>query len=188
MASTHRSPLFLCLAALALAAGAQCSRGAQSPTVQPDPGQHPAPAPPAPATATPPPPAAPEPPAAPVAAAVQPAGPRAELQGDHYRLVVALAPPPATPGASTMTLELRAGEGYHMNDLYPTQLALTASNATAPAVVRRAEGTITQELVSFRVPVQVASAGAVVRGTARFAVCSADTCIPQTRDFAVNLP
>lgn len=133
---------------------------------------------------------APSAPSATAAAAVpvEPTGPSAALTGEHYALTVALAAPSAVPGESALTVELRGTDGFHVNDLYPHGLQLTATNATAPAQVRRAEATeVTQERAAFRVPVQVTAAGAVVRGTARFAVCSAENCVPMTRDFAVAL-
>lgn len=127
--------------------------------------------------------------AAPSAApAVEPNGPNAELTGEHYALTVALSAPSAVPGESALTVELHGTDGFHMNELYPHALRLSATNATAPEQVRRAEATeVSQARAAFRVPVQVTAAGAVVRGTARFAVCSAENCVPMTRDFAVAL-
>lgn len=122
------------------------------------------------------------------APAVEPTGPSAELTGEHYALTVALSAPSAVPGESSLTVELHGTDGFHMNELYPHALRLSATNATAPEQVRRAEATeVTQQRAAFRVPVQVTAAGAVVRGTARFAVCSAENCVPMTRDFAVAL-
>jgi hypothetical protein len=134
------------------------------------------------------------PPAAPVPAVPAPAapaanGPRAEISGEHYSLAAAIEAPPAIPGASTVTVEVRATDGFHMNDLYPSSVVdLHATDATAPAAVRRAEAQeISQQRVAFRVPVQVTGAGASVQGTVRFAVCSAENCFPRTQAFAVAL-
>ena len=122
------------------------------------------------------------------APAVEASGPSAELTGDHYALTVALAVPSATPGSTTLTVEVRGTDGFHVNELYPHALALTATNATAPANVRRGEAAeVSQQRAAFRVPVEVTAAGATVRGTARFAVCSAENCVPMQRDFAVAL-
>ena len=116
-------------------------------------------------------------------------GPRAALTGDHYALTAALGAPPTVPGAASLSVEIRATGGYHVNELYPVNLRLQASNATAPAELRRADvAELTREVAAFRVPVQVTAAGATVRGTYRFAVCSESNCVPQEREFAVALP
>jgi hypothetical protein len=139
------------------------------------------------------PPAAPVPavpaPAVPAPAAPVASGPRAEINGEHYSLAAAIEAPPAIPGASTVTVEIHATDGFHMNDLYPSSVVdLGATDATAPAAVRRAEAQeISQQRVAFRVPVQVTGAGASVHGTVRFAVCSAENCFPRTQSFAVAL-
>ncbi len=141
--------------------------GAQPPVVAPPP--------------VPPPVVAPPPPAA--------SGPRAELSGEHHVLTATLAPPGAVPGDGNLTVEVHGAAGYHVNNLYPVALELHATNATAPAQLRRADvAQLTQEVASFRVPVHVTGAGATVTGSMRFAVCSAENCIPQTQAFAVNLP
>lgn len=127
--------------------------------------------------------------AADVLAPVVPSGPRVELTGDHAVLTVELAPPPVVPGATTLTLEVRGTDGFHVNELYPTAVDLQATNATTRTQLRRGDAVqISQQLASFRVPVQVTGPGATVRGTARFAVCSEENCIPQERQFAVALP
>jgi hypothetical protein len=167
---------------LVVAAASGCSRNPSSqaaPTVTPTAPAQPSPPAPAPATAAE---------AGAPAAPATPSGPRAELTGEHYALTVALAPPATVPGESTLTVELRGTGGFHVNELYPTAVDLQATNATTRPQLRRGDGQISQQLAAFRVPVQVTGAGATVRGTMRFAVCSEENCVPQERAFAVALP
>jgi hypothetical protein len=171
---------------LTVAAATGCSRSRENPAGPTPELSGAATAAPAPApTAAPAPAPAPEAPAAPV----QPSGPRAELTGEHYALTVDLGAPTAVPGQGTLTVEVRGTDGFHVNELYPTGLELQATNATAPErLQRRDTSQLTQELAQFRVPVQVTGTGATVRGTARFAVCSAENCELKQREFAVALP
>jgi hypothetical protein len=111
------------------------------------------------------------------------------MTGEHHVLSATLAPPSAVPGDGNLTVEVHGASGYHVNNLYPVALDLQATNATAPAQLRRADvAQLTQEVASFHVPVHVTAAGATVTGTMRFAVCSEQNCVPQTQAFAVNLP
>jgi hypothetical protein len=104
-------------------------------------------------------------------------------------LTAALAAPTQVPGDATLTVEVHGASGYHVNSLYPVALELHATNANAPAQLRRADvAELTQAVASFRVPVHVTGRGAAVTGTMRFAVCSEQNCVPQTQAFAVNLP
>ncbi|MEI8254692.1 MAG: hypothetical protein WCJ30_03380 [Deltaproteobacteria bacterium] len=167
---------------LSILAMSACKRGGASPpSVAPE-----APANnggPAPVLAAPP---VPTPPVAPPPTAN---GPRAELTGEHHVFTATLAPPTAVPGDGSLTVELHGAAGYHVNNLYPVALDLQATNATAPAQLRRADvAQLTQEIASFRVPVHVTGGGATVTGTMRFAVCSAENCVPQSQAFAVSLP
>lgn len=121
-----------------------------------------------------------------------PSGPRTQISSEHYTIDVQLAPPSAVPGESTMTVEIRGKNGFHVNERAPVGLDLTTTNATARAEWRAADvSQRTQEVVAFRVPVQVTGAGAVVRGTARAVVCRTGEegiCEFVTRPFAVSLP
>lgn len=116
-------------------------------------------------------------------------GPHAQLTGEHHVLSATLAAPTAVPGDANLVVEVHGASGYHVNNLYPVALDLQATNATAPAQLRRANvAQLTQEVASFHVPVHVTGAGALVTGTMRFAVCSEQNCVPQSQAFAVNLP
>jgi hypothetical protein len=135
---------------------------------------------------TPPPPTAPT---APAANLPPPSGPAATVNGEHYALNAAVTHPGAVPGDAALTVEVHASDGYHVNNLYPVALDLTPTNATAQTQLRRADvAELSQAVASFRVPVHVTGAGAALRGTMRFAVCSADQCVPHQESFAVAVP
>lgn len=200
---TKGSMAALGLTVLAVTAAGACSRNnPPPPTVDPAPGTPAANAPPANNTAGAPgtvaqpsanpaaPPSGSGAPTGPApGAGATPAGPSANLTGEHHVVTVALSRPTAVPGEAALTVEVRATGGFHMNELYPSGLRLAATNATAPAELRRTDAQeATQQRLAFRVPVQVSAAGPTVRGTARFAVCSAENCVPQSQEFAVNLP
>ena len=148
----------------------------------------PATPPPAPAT----PPAAP-PPAQPVAvadasAAARADGPRAELTDPRYRIVAEISEGTGENPA-TLNVELRGGEGYHVNEQYPIALDLDVRNGQAPRpTMRRGDAAeFTQAVARFTTPIQNAGPGTEVAGRFRFAVCTAENCVPETRNFVVAL-
>ena len=60
--------------------------------------------------------------------------------------------------------------------------------STEKPSLRRADAAeYTQAVARFAVPVQRAGARTVVLGRMRFAVCSAENCVPETRNFAVAI-
>ncbi|MBL8681198.1 MAG: hypothetical protein JNK05_18620 [Myxococcales bacterium] len=116
-----------------------------------------------------------------------PAGPRAEVPGEHCALTAALTSPAAVPGPTTVEVQLDAKDGFHINELDEVQLQLEGSNATVRAELARTDATeSTQDKIKFVVPVQVAAAGAGVRGRLRFSVC-ASVCVRQRLAFNVAL-
>jgi hypothetical protein len=137
----------------------------------------------------PPPSAQNAPPAVPAAPVAPPTAPTAAVNGDHYLLNANVTHPPAVPGDVSLTVEVHASDGYHVNNLYPVALDLTPTNATSQTQLRRADvAQLSQEVASFRVPVHVTGSGASLRGTMRFAVCSAEQCVPHSESFAVAVP
>lgn len=116
-----------------------------------------------------------------------PAGPRAEIPGEHCALTAALTSPAAVPGPTTVEVQLDAKDGFHINELDDVQLQLEGSNATLRAELARTDATeSSQDKIKFVVPVQVTAAGAGVRGRLRFSVC-ASVCIRQRLAFNVAL-
>lgn len=117
-----------------------------------------------------------------------PLGPRAEVSGEHCALTATLAGPPAVPGDGTIDVQLEAKDGFHINELDEVQLQLEGTSATVRGELARTDATeSTQDRIKFVVPVQVASAGAAIRGRLRFSVC-ASVCIRQRLAFQVGLP
>ena len=154
-----------------------CNR-ATPPAVAPE-----APAVAAPATPTPP----PIPVVAPAAAAAS--GPRAEFTEPSFVLTAALTAGAAAADPATLAVELRGNGHFHVNDQYPVSLELDVRDgSTAKPSLRRADAAeYTQGLARFAVPVQRAGARTVVLGRLRFAVCSAENCVPESRNFAVAI-
>ncbi|MBI5512665.1 MAG: hypothetical protein HY909_02800 [Deltaproteobacteria bacterium] len=114
---------------------------------------------------------------------------RQDLNGPNYTLVVGLAPIPS-PGDTTFNFELHGTTGYHVNEQYPIAIELELANATASKSTLRREDAAeyTQAGARFAFPIHTTAPGARVQGRARFAVCSAENCVPETRTFAVALP
>lgn len=117
-----------------------------------------------------------------------PDGPRAVLTDPRYRLVAELTDGTGENPAM-LNVELRGAEGYHVNDLYPIALDLDVRNGQAPKpTMRRADAAeFSQAVARFTTPVQNAGPGTEVTGRLRFAVCTAENCVPETRNFAVAL-
>ncbi|MBL8600726.1 MAG: hypothetical protein JNK72_02280 [Myxococcales bacterium] len=169
--------LFAVLGASMAALG--CQRGENAtptPAVRPEPATPPA-----------------APPSAPAANAapgdeLQPSGPRAELRETTFLLTAAVTPGAAGAPAS-LAIELHGAGGYHVNELYPIAVDLDLRNATTPKTnLRRADAAeYAQSGARFAVPITSTGAGTTVRGRVRFAVCSAENCVPETRNFAVAL-
>lgn len=178
----------LAAACLTLALAA-CSRGGSNPDPPPPP-----PVPPSTATPTP---ASPSTAAAPEQtptnnpmppSAVQPSGPHMDVRAANFVIAANLAPSPSGP--AQFTLELHGEAGYHVNDQYPVSLELDVRNGTtAKTSLRRADAAeLSQAACRFAALVQSTGPGTAVHGRFRFAVCSAENCIPETREFAVAMP
>jgi hypothetical protein len=115
-----------------------------------------------------------------------PSGPRAEHGESDFALVAEL-----TAGApASLSVELRGAGGYHVNEQYPIAIDLDVRNGSAQKTnLRRADAAeYTQERARFVVPVTAQGPGTTVRGRVRFAVCSAENCVPKSQNFAVALP
>jgi hypothetical protein len=122
----------------------------------------------------------PPPPTPSTAPTAEASGPRAELSEPSFA--------GATPAApASLTVELRGAGHFHVNELYPVALELDVRDgSTAKPSLRRADAAeYTQALARFVAPVQRAGARTVVLGRLRFAVCSAENCVPESREFAV---
>ncbi len=142
----------------------------------------------------PPPPPAVEPPAHPAAQpAAQPvaqaeaSGPRAEFTTASYRLAAVIAPGADAAAPASLTVELHGEGHFHVNDQYPVALELDVRDGSTPkASLRRADAAeFTQRALRYVAAIQRAGARTVVHGRLRFAVCSAENCVPESQNFAV---
>ena len=130
----------------------------------------------------------PAPPAATVAPAA-PAGPTAQISEASFVLTAALTGG-ATPAApASLAVELHGAGHFHVNELYPVSLELDVRDGSTPKPsLRRADAAeFTQAVARFTAPVQRAGARTVVHGRLRFAVCSAENCVPESRNFDVAI-
>jgi hypothetical protein len=119
-----------------------------------------------------------------------PAGPRADVPGEHCALTASLTGPTGADHVGPGTLEVRldAKDGFHVNELDEVQLQLEGTQSVVRAELARTDATeSTADHVRFVVPVQVTGAGASVRGRLRFSVC-ASVCVRQRLAFTVALP
>lgn len=123
------------------------------------------------------------------AAAADASGPRAEISEPSFVLTAVLTAG-ATPAApASLAVELRGAGHFHVNEQYPVVLELDVRDgSTEKPSLRRADAAeYTQAVARFTVPVQRAGARTVVLGRMRFAVCSAENCVPESRNFAVAI-
>ena len=164
-------------ACLGLLLSLGCERAASPPVTPEPPAVAPPVSPPAPAPAV----------AAPAAADAS--GPRAEISEPSFVLTAALTAG-ATPAApASLAVELRGAGHFHVNEQYPVVLELDVRDgSTEKPSLRRADAAeYTQAVARFTVPVVRAGARTVVLGRMRFAVCSAENCVPESRNFAVAI-
>lgn len=135
------------------------------------------------------PPTLPTPPTPVAAPTAEANGPRAEISEPSFVLTAALAAGATPSAAANLTVELRGAGHFHVNELYPAALELDVRDgSTEKPSLRRADAAeYTQAVARFAVPVQRSGARTVVLGRLRFAVCSAENCVPETRSFAVAI-
>ena len=128
-------------------------------------------------------------PTPPPAAVAEASGPRAEIAEPSFVLTAALTPGASPAAPASLAVELRGAGHFHVNELYPVSLELEVRDgSTEKPSLRRADAAeYTQALARFAVPVQRAGARTVVLGRMRFAVCSAENCVPESRNFAVAI-
>ena len=93
------------------------------------------------------------------------------------------------PSGTSLAVELRGAGHFHVNEQYPVVLELDVRDgSTEKPSLRRADAAeYTQAVARFTVPVVRAGARTVVLGRMRFAVCSAENCVPESRNFAVAI-
>ncbi len=107
-----------------------------------------------------------------------------ELRGD--------APGPYTAGAEGhFTIRLTPRGNFHVNQDYPLSITLTGpGGVTFPhATLTAAEAqTMSEQLASFDVPFTASGAGTQhVTALVDFAVCTPESCMPDTRTVAIDL-
>lgn len=102
--------------------------------------------------------------------------------------IEATAPAQATVGKpSSAHVVVTAAAGYHTNKEFPTKLQVTAPAgvAVAKATLVAADAKFSPERIEFEVAFTPTAAGAhELAGDLRFAVCTAQTCVPSREKVA----
>jgi hypothetical protein len=106
---------------------------------------------------------------------------------------VALTVPPDGASGSVMVANVKVtpGEGYKVNEEFPTKLTLEPLDgvSTAKPVLLKADASaFDKHQLAFDVKLTPTRAGNyTVRGTLAFAVCTEATCDPKSEKIAINL-
>jgi hypothetical protein len=134
-------------------------------------------------------PVVPPPPPPPAAPAAEASGPRQEITEPSFVLTAALTPGANAAAPASLAVELRGAGHFHVNELYPTSLELDVRDGSTdkPSMRRADAAEHTQSVARFVAPVTRAGTRTVVLGRLRFAVCSAENCVPESRNFAVAI-
>jgi hypothetical protein len=129
-------------------------------------------------------------PPAPVAAAepTKPAGP--VVEENIFRLAFEEAKPytAGQPGALKVVIEPRGG--YHINQDYPTRIDLKAPAAVKlakPSLGKVDAATFGEQNARFDVGFTADKGSHDLSATIDFAVCTAETCVPEQRTIAIAL-
>lgn len=98
---------------------------------------------------------------------------------------------PAQKGKpATAKVKIAAAPSYHMNKEFPTVLTLTppAGVTVVKAKLAGADAKIEEKTIEFEVAYTLAEAGKKeLPGELKFAVCSAESCLPQKVKIAMQL-
>lgn len=122
------------------------------------------------------------------------AEPTPRIEEATFELVATAAGPYTAGNPGTFEIRLAGRGDYHVNidPLFPFSIALGGPDAVAfeeAALDRESAEEFTEERARFEVPfVPNAEGEHKVTATVDFAVCTATTCIPETRTLALVLP
>jgi hypothetical protein len=122
--------------------------------------------------------------------AAEPPGP--SVVTDSYELVARTADAYQVGELSQITIELTGRGEWHVNQDFPTRVALTAPpevKLAKPALDKSDAAEFRDERARFEAPFTAEAAGDhAVTADVAFAICTEDTCIPQRKTLAVTLP
>jgi hypothetical protein len=135
--------------------------------------------------------AAPEP--AKPAEAPKPAAPPSDKVDDpSFELALVPSPPYTVGKLASFAVSLKPRGVYHINQDYPIDIALTPSDGvTLPkSQFKKADAaTFDEKTARFDVPVTPSKAGQQrIEAHVKFAVCTAENCVPDERTLALVLP
>jgi len=128
------------------------------------------------------------PPAAPAAKSAE--APRPSIEDNTFKLVLSGEPAyeGGKPGVAKLTLEARGG--YHVNQEYPIRVDLKAPagvKLTKPSLGRTDAAAFGERSAEFALPFSADPGAHALTATVDFAVCTAETCVPDQRTVALDL-
>ncbi|MET0339696.1 MAG: hypothetical protein ABW252_01780 [Polyangiales bacterium] len=134
-------------------------------------------------------------PAAPAPAAAAPVAknaeaPRPTIEDNTFKLVLSGDPAyeAGKPGAAKLVLEARGG--YHVNQDYPIRVDLKAPagvKLTKASLSRPDAAQFGEHSAEFALPFEAGQGAHALTATVDFAVCTAETCVPDQRTVALDL-
>lgn len=124
--------------------------------------------------------------ATPVAAAAEP--PKPVVEDTTFRLVLTGEPSYTAGSDAKLALTLEARGGYHVNQEYPIRVELKAPSEVklGKASLVRADATqFDEQVAKFELPFSASGGTHELQATVDFAVCTKETCVPDTRTLAL---
>ncbi|MEZ4359026.1 MAG: hypothetical protein R3B48_02520 [Kofleriaceae bacterium] len=119
------------------------------------------------------------------------AAPQAKAPDTSFAVALQVPAEVAAGAEAVAAVKVTPGEGYKVNEEYPTKLTLEtpAGVTTAKAVLLKADAAaFDKHRLQFDVKLTAATAGTyTVHGTLAFAVCTDATCDPKSEKIAINL-
>ena len=137
-------------------------------------------------------PSAPTPaPAQPLAPAAQaaPAAATPSIEEPTFKLALASDTALSAGAPGTLKLVLEARGGYHVNQDYPIKVQLPAPAGVTlpkPSLGRADAAEFGEHKVRFELPLTAQTGPCTVSADVDFAVCTAETCVPDERTVALS--
>ena len=134
-------------------------------------------------------------PATPSAAPAQPSAPAAvaaptpSIEDPTFKLGLASDAALSAGAPGTLKLVLEARGGYHVNQEYPIKVQLKAAGGvTLPksSLGKADAAEFGEHKVRFDLPLSAESGSRTVSADVDFAVCTAETCVPDQRTVALS--
>ena len=116
--------------------------------------------------------------------------PRPAIEDNTFKLVLSGDPAYEAGKPSVAKLSLEARGGYHVNQEYPIRVDLKAPagvKLTKPSLGRTDAAAFGEKSAEFALPFSADPGAHALTATVDFAVCTAETCVPDQRTVALDL-